>query len=121
MCPDPEKTEKDKSFPVPHDVTQVHQFLGSASYYRRFVPKFAKIAAPLHALLKKKHTFEWSSERLNAFNQLKEVPTSSPVLGFPKFGPGCKFVLETDANYVGLGAVLSQQQDNGKIYPITYA
>ena len=119
--PDPEKTEKVKSFPVPHDVTQVRQFLGLASYYRRFVPKFAKIAAPLHALLKKNHTFEWSSECLNAFNQLKEVLTSSPVLVFPKFGPGCEFVLETDASYVGLGAVLSQQQDDGKVHPIAYA
>ena len=47
--PDLEKTEKVKSIPVPpRDVTQVRQFLG-ASYYRCFVPQFAKIAAQLHA------------------------------------------------------------------------
>ena len=114
MRPDPEKTEKVESFPVPHEVTQVRQFLGLASYYRRFVPKFAKIAAPLQ----KKHTFESSSE---CFNQLKEVLTSSPVLVFPKFRPGCEFVLETDTSYVGLGAVLSQQKDDGKVHPIAYA
>ena len=58
---------------------------------------------------------------MSAFNQLKEVITSSPVLTFPKFGPGCEFVLETDASYVGLGAVFSQQQDDGKVHPIAYA
>ena len=55
--PNPEKTKKVKYFPIPCDVTQVRQVLGLASYYRRFVPKFAKIAAPLHALFKKNHTF----------------------------------------------------------------
>ena len=119
--PDPEKTEKVRSFPVPRDVTQVRQFLGLASYYRRFVPRFAKIASPLHALLKKDNAFLWSPECSSAFKQLKDVLTSSPVLVFPKFGPECEFILETDASYVGLGAVLSQQQEDGSVHPIAYA
>ena len=106
---------------MPRDVTQVRQFIGLASYYRRFVPEFAKIASPLHALLKKDNAFQWSVECSNAFQKLKELLTSSPVLVFPKFGPGCEFILETDASYIGLGAVLSQQQEDGSVHPIAYA
>ena len=121
VLPDPDKTDQVKSFPTPRDVTQVRQFLGLASYYRRFVPKFAKIAAPLHALLKKENTFEWTSECTVAFNLLKDALTSPPVLVYPKFGPDSEFILETDASYVGLGAVLSQRQEDGKVHPIAYA
>ena len=48
--PDPTKTKM--NYPVPADVSQVRQFLGLASYYRRFVPDFTRIASPLHSLLK---------------------------------------------------------------------
>ena len=57
----------------------------------------------------------------SAFQQLKDLLTSSPVLVLPKFGPGCEFFLETDASYVGLGAVLFQQQEDGSVHPIAYA
>ena len=46
---------------------------------------------------------------------------SPPVLIYPRFGPESEFILETDASYVGLGAVLSEQQEDGKIHPIAYA
>ena len=71
--PDPSKTEKVKLFPTPRDVTTIRQFVGLASYYRRFVPGFAKIAAPLHALTKKDVPFEWTSECETAFCKLKEL------------------------------------------------
>lgn len=46
------------------------------------------------------------------FGELKEALTSAPVLAYPKFGPECEFILKTDASYIGLGAILSQLQDD---------
>ena len=119
--PDPVKTERIKDYPVPTDVTEVRKFLGLASYYRRFVPKFASIAAPIHALTKKNMPFQWTAECESAFGQLKLALSTSPVLVYPRFGPGQDFILETDASTIGLGAILSQRQDDGTIHPIAYA
>ena len=119
--PDPTKTEKVKLFPVPRDVTGVRQFIGLASYYRHFVANFECIASPLHALTKMNAKFEWTTECQTAFNTLKVLLVSAPVLAYPRFGLGVEFTLETDASGVGLGAVLSQTQDDGQLHPIAYA
>ncbi len=60
ILPNPDKVEAVQRFPVPTSVKGVRQFLGIASYYRRFIPLFAKIAAPLHALTRKDVLFFWS-------------------------------------------------------------
>ena len=116
--PDPAKTEKVRYFPVPQDITGVRQFLGLASYYRQFVPNFASVASPLHTLLKKNVKFDWTAECQLAFDKLKDLLASPPVLAYPRFGLGVEFVLETDASGVDLGAVLSQEQVDGHLHPI---
>ena len=63
--------------------------------------------------------FEWTQECQEAFETLKKKLTSAPVLGYPRFD--APFVLETDASIDGLGAVLSQTREDGKLHPITYA
>ena len=60
ILPNPEKVSKVRDWPVPKTPKEVHSFLELASYYRRFIPKFAKWANPLHDLIhpiatKKKH------------------------------------------------------------------
>ena len=119
--PDSAKTVKVQQFPTPVDVTKVRQFLGLVSYYRRFVPGSAQIAAPLHALTKKNAVFHWTPECDSAFSKLKELLTTPPVLSYPMFGPQCEFILETDASGVGLGAILAQKQVDGSTHPIAYA
>ncbi len=119
--PDPSKTAEVKAFPVPSDVTAVRQFIGLASYYRRFVPSFASIAAPLRVLTKKNAIFNWTSECQTAFDHLKDLLVTAPVLAYPRFGPDAEFTLETDASGVGLGAVLSQKQEDDQLHPIAYA
>lgn len=119
--PDPVMTERIKDYLVPTDVTEVRRFLGLASYYWRFVPKFASIAALIHALTKKNVPFQWTTEYESAFGQLKLALSTPTVLVYLRFGPGQDFILEIDASTVGLGAILSQLQDDGTIHPIAYA
>ena len=70
ISPNPDKDKAVCEFPVPTSVKGVRQFLGMASYYRRFMPKFAKIAAPLHALTRESVPFFWSMACQSAFQKL---------------------------------------------------
>lgn len=110
-------------WPTPKTVKDVRSFLGLASYYRRFVNGFSKLAGPLHTLVaennqKKKTVVDWGPEHQEAFAQLKAALSSAPVLGYADFAQ--PFILETDASLSGLGAILSQEQ-NGKKRVIAYA
>ena len=116
---DPKKIEAVGKFPTPQDVKALRSFLGLASYYRKFVPDFAKVAGPLHALTKKDVPFLWTEKCQEAFCELKRLLTESPLLVYPDFTK--PFVLETDASGAGLGAVLAQKRGDGSTRPIAYA
>ena len=68
---DKSKVEAVEKFPVPTSVKQVRSLVGLASYYRRFIPGFSKIAGPLFVLTKKDSLFEWSPSCQQAFERLK--------------------------------------------------
>ena len=110
MSPDPQKVEAIKNWPQPQATNKVHQFLGLASYYMRYIPHFADIAAPLHSLTQKGTTFHWSQECTTAFLELKKCLVQASTLAYPKLTPGAsKFTVQTDASAYGLGAVLQQE------------
>ena len=71
------------------------------------------------ALPRKDVPFVWTPKCQEAFERLKELLTSPPVLAYPCFDR--PFVLHTDASGQGLGAVLEQEQDNGLLHPVAYA
>ena len=119
LKPNVRLTSAVQDFPRPQNIHEVRRFLGMASYYRRFIPHFARIAQPLHHLTSKDVPFAWSSEAESAFTALKAKLVTPPVLAYPRFGED--FTLETDASIQGLGAVLSQKQEDGKLHPIAYA
>ena len=139
----PEKVDKVRDWLVPKNAKELHTFLSLASYYHWFIPNFGHIAKCLHQLVgptnvkktkgKRKEvsslndkkldmtipTFVWASECLKAFDALKLALTTGPVLGYPDFNR--EFILETDALLRGLGDVLSQVDENGKVHVIAYA
>lgn len=88
-----------------------------ASYYRKFIKNFAKIAAPLYKASTKGKKFEWTDECDGAFKSLQSALTGNEVLIFPNFND--VFRLETDASDEGLGAVLSQKREDAW-RPIAY-
>ena len=119
ISPDPAKVTAVEKFPIPTNVRYVREFLGLASYYRRFVPNFAREAGPLHMLTRADVPFVWTAACEGAFVCLKELLTSPPVLAYPDFAK--PFVLHTDASGKGLGAVLEQIQDDGDHHPVAFA
>ena len=119
LKPNPRLVNAVQEFQIPSDVRELRRFLGLASYYRKFIPKFAKVAEPLHRLTRKEAKFVWSHDCQRAFDSLKQKLTEAPVLAYPSFGRD--FVPETDASIQGVGAILSQKQDDGKLHPVAFA
>jgi hypothetical protein len=95
---DPEKVAAVKEMKLPETVTQVKGFLGLASYYRKFVKDFSKIAKPLFNLTKKEEGTE------AAFQELKNKLISAPILVFTQ-ADGSEFILDTDASAYAIAAV----------------
>ena len=119
VAADPSKMEKVVTWPTPRTTKEVQQFLGFAGYYRRFIRDFAKIAKPLHKLTEHKVVFHWTPDCQAAFDALKRLLTTSPVLAYPDYSR--QFILDTDASDTGIGAVLSQLDDTGQERVIAYA
>ncbi|KAL0146466.1 hypothetical protein M9458_058229 [Cirrhinus mrigala] len=117
---DPSKVRAVLDWPQPNSVKQVQRFLGFANFYRRFIRDFSSVAEPIIALTKKElRPFKWSKEAEGAFNRLKKLFTSAPILTLPD--PETPFVVEVDASDSGVGAVLSQRSSvDNKLHPCAY-
>jgi hypothetical protein len=104
----PERVQTILDWTPPKNVKQVRSFLGLASYCRRFVENFSKIAKPLTNLLHKGVKFEWTDKCQESFQTLKDKLTSAPVLA--PLDSRKDFMIYCDASRQGLGCVLMQER-----------
>ena len=77
---DPKKVEAITAWPVPTKVKEVQSFLGLANFYRHFINNFSKVAKPLHELTHKDKEWNWTDKCQTAFEKLKDIFISQPVL-----------------------------------------
>ena len=128
IATNPKKVEAVAKWPTPKTVYDVRSFLGFVGYYRRFIKDFSKIAKPIREVITglenqskrtaKKTFVNWTKAADFAFEHLKKLCISTPILAYPDYK--LPFVLHTDSSSEGLGAVLYQKQ-NGKLRVIAYA
>ncbi|GJR20280.1 reverse transcriptase domain-containing protein [Tanacetum coccineum] len=104
--------------PHPTSVKGVRSFLGHASFYRRFIQDFSKIARPMTHLLEKETPFVFSQDCIDAFETLKKKLTEAPILVVPDWN--LPFELMCDASDFAIGAVLGQRKMK-HFQPIHYA
>ena len=89
-----------------------------ASYFRRSVKDFSKIASPLYNLTKKETKFVWDEKCDEAFGSLRDGLIQAPILKFPDFNK--IFTLHTDASLEGLGFFLMQPDEDNIPHPIGF-
>ena len=103
------------------DLTEARAFIGICGYYRIWIEGYALIAEPIFMLFRKDQVFEWGEEQKEAMEVLKEALTSPPALVGISYEPGAGAIIAAfDASGRGWGAVLMQEDGEGKRHPARY-
>ena len=119
LHPLPEKVEAIVNAPTPQNVTELKSYLGLLTYYGKLLPNLSSRLTPLYQLLRKNETWKWTDAQDRAFNESKELLTSSLFL--VHFNSELPLLLACDASAYGIGAVLAHRMSDGTEKPIAYA
>lgn len=104
---DPTKVDLVEAWPPPVDVGQVRSFVGLVQYFKRFIKDLSTILVPLTHLTKNNTPFVWSPDCQAAFDEVKSLLSTAPVLAMPD--PSKRYTVYTDASIYGCGGVLMQE------------
>jgi len=118
ILPDPDKVIAINNMPAPRTVKEVRRFLGCSGYFRKHIPNYAALAAPLTRLTRKDAKFVWTDEEEKAFNTLKQSLVEAPVLKKPNFTS--PFEVHCDASKLALGACLMQRGPDDIPHAVAY-
>jgi hypothetical protein len=107
-----------KSWALPKNLRNVRAFISFANFYRRFIKDFAKIARPLHDLTKKDVPWQWTFVEKQAFEALKAVFISEPILTMWDLARAMR--IETNASAHTTSGIISQLCKDGLWHPVAY-
>ena len=107
-----------RDWPIPCTICDIWSFLGTGNFYRRFIKNFSLIARPLHNLTKKDKKWNWTKECQDAFERLKQIFTSRPILIYPDLMQ--PYWLVTDASLITYSVVLLQEGSDNDWHLVAY-
>lgn len=112
--PDPEKIRAIESMAKPKSVKEILVLQGTVNYLAKFLPSLSTVMTPILELTHKDVEWKWTSTHDKAFDEVKRLVTTAPVLAY--YDPTKELVLQCDSSETGLGAALLQ---GGR--PVAYA
>jgi hypothetical protein len=128
---DTDRIETIRDWPEPQSVKDIQMFLGFTGFFRRFVPSYSRVTAPLTEMLKKKAReamsgrFELTPKARGAFEELKTAFSSPPLMRH--FDPQKPILLVTDASGYAVAGIMLQPEgeapDTSRIsdwHPVAY-
>ena len=115
--PDPSKIDAIVNMDRPIDKPGLQRFLGMVNYLARYIPDLSNRTAPLRVLLDKNNAWVWEHEQEKAWNDLKEVLSSEPILKY--YDIDKPILVSSDASQSGIGCVLLQLIDD-QWHPVAY-
>ncbi|CAF1982567.1 unnamed protein product [Rotaria magnacalcarata] len=120
--PNNEKIQAIINLREPFTLAEANKFLGAIPWYRKFIPRFTSVAAPIRKITNltkaNRNKFSWREPQKEAYLQLKQLLITSPLfLDYPD--EDHPVILTIDASKVGIGRTL-QQHINGEIKNLYY-
>jgi len=115
-----DRATKIQTWPTPCNLTEVRGFLGLCGTVRIWIKDYSQIARPLVDLTRKHVEFSWGPEQEQAFQQLKGFVSRAPALRPIDYHCGRPLILSVDTSVMGIGFVLSQEDENGRRVPARY-
>ena len=115
---DGKKLEAIEKWKPPTSVKGIWLFTGFANFYRKFIPDFSNIVAPLNLLTRKGEPWVWTQLQQCTFERLKHIFSSAPILQIPDMTR--PFSIMTDASLLAAGAVLMQADENSDLHTCAY-
>jgi hypothetical protein len=115
---DLERVHGIQEIPLPSNKKAIQSFLGQIGFVHRFTPNFAEIVKPIIDMLKKGHDLTWSEEAKQAFENIKQALSHSPILASPSYS--CDFQIFSFASDHTIACVLLQKKMDGHEKPIAY-
>ena len=116
---DEKKLDAIKEWKPPTSIKGIRSFTRFANFYRKFIPDFSNIVAPLNLLTRKGKPWVWTQLQQRAFERLKHIFSSAPVLQLPNVAR--PFSIMTDASLLAAEAVLMQMDKNSDLHPCAYS
>ena len=115
---DKKKLEAIEKWKPPTTIKGIWSFTGFTNFYRKFIPNFSNIVAPLNLLTRKGEPWNWTPLQQTAFDELKCIFSSAPMLQIPDVT--CPFLIMTNASLLAAGAILLQADTNQDLHPCAY-